>query len=131
MSNVTRFSTLNSCIDLIFTDSLSIAEHGTLDVNLSDHQMIFLTRKHVSKPKVSSTFSGRSYNNLDENQYVATLKDKNWGPFYSSTNPNTAWTIMKQFILTELDTMCPIRSFNSKQMKDPWKSLTVLELKIM
>ena len=105
ITDVTRYSNLNSCIDLIFTDCLSISDYGTLDVNLSDHEMIFLTRKHVSKPKVSSSFMGRSYLNYDKNLFTTSLKTKDWEPFYNSVNPNIAWAIMEQIIKTEIDIM--------------------------
>ena len=109
ITNVKRFSNLNSCIDLIFTDNLTVADHGTLNVNLSDHEMLFVTRKHVSKPKVPSSFEGRSYIDYDEIQFVTSLKDKDWDLFYDSVNPNAAWYIMKQTIVSVIDTMCPIR----------------------
>ena len=127
INDITRFSNLNSCIDLIFTDSLYLFEHGTLDVNLSDHEMIFVTRKHVSKPKMASKFTGRSYINFNEDLFLETLGEKDWEPLYHAVNPNVAWSIMKNNIQATIDTMCPIRSFNIKQMKDPWISNEILE----
>ena len=47
INEITRYSTQSSCIDLIFTNSNQIFESGTLPVNLSDHEMIYVTRKKV------------------------------------------------------------------------------------
>ena len=48
ISEITRYSHLNSCIDLIFTNSNEISCSGTLDLNISDHQAIYITRKHIT-----------------------------------------------------------------------------------
>ena len=85
-----------SCIDLIFTDSLSVYEHGTLDVNLSDHEMIYVTRKHITKSKASTSFDGRSYINYNEELFVTKLTEINWNDFYAITDPDIAWDTMKK-----------------------------------
>ena len=65
-----RFSNNNSCIDLIFTNSACVLNQGTLDVNVSDHEMIFVTRNHVTKTKNPSSFQGRYYRNYNENLFI-------------------------------------------------------------
>ena len=45
VNDTTRYSTVNTTIDLIFTNSDCIANSGVLNVNLSDHQAIYVTRK--------------------------------------------------------------------------------------
>ena len=127
INDVTRFSNINSCIDLIFTDSSFIFDKGTLDVNLSDHEMIFVTRKHVSKTKVSTSFEGISYINYDEDIFKTSLKNINWEPLYREADPNLAWSVMKDNIESVIDAMCPIRSFNIKQLKDPWITNEILQ----
>ena len=62
----TRYSTNNSIIDLIFTNSSNIMNCGTLDLNLGDHEAIFVTRKK-SKDKFNIVESvGRSYLNYNK-----------------------------------------------------------------
>ena len=45
IKEMTRFSQLNSSIDLIFSNCNHISNVGTLDLNISDHQAIFITKK--------------------------------------------------------------------------------------
>ena len=43
----TRYSiNKNSCLDLICSNSDNIADAIVCDVNISDHELVFLTRKH-------------------------------------------------------------------------------------
>ena len=126
ITDITRFSTQNSTIDLIFTDSLCICNSGTLDVNLSDHEMIFVTRKHVGKGKDSTSFNGRSYVNYDVDVYIAKLYEVDWTPIFNMLCPNEAWDFFKN-IETTIDKKCPTKHFKIKQVKDPWITNEILE----
>ena len=127
ISDITRYSNNDSCIDLIFTNSLFVYEKGTLDVNLSDHEMIFVTRKHIHKEKNSSTFQGRTYRHKNEALFLQHLTACNWNIFYQSDDPEIAWNILESNILNIINTMCPIQTFHVKHLKDPWISQEILE----
>ena len=60
------FSTIISCIDLIFTNCQKIKCANVHDFNVSDHQMISLTFKHLTEPTISNSIVGRSYKNYDK-----------------------------------------------------------------
>ena len=51
---ITRYGNTNSCIDLIFTNSEYINYTGILDLNLSDHQAIFINRKKLKPIMIKS-----------------------------------------------------------------------------
>ena len=127
----TRFSNNNSCIDLILTDSLCLFDYGTLNVNLSDHEMIYVTHKHVTKPKHPSTFNGRSYTDYNEEVFVQSLLNSDWELFYNSVDPNVAWSIMKNIILSHIDVMCPKQIFHVKSLKDPWITNEILKDRLL
>ena len=62
----TRYGNNNSLIDLVFSNSSCINEHGTLDLNVSDHEAIFIIRKK-SKDKFNIIDGyGRSYLNYEK-----------------------------------------------------------------
>ena len=44
IEGTTRYSKNDSCIDLIFLNSSNIMNAGILDVDISDHQMVSLTK---------------------------------------------------------------------------------------
>ena len=89
--------------------------------------MIFVTKKHVTKPKLATKFKGRSYIDFNEDLFLETLCEMDWERLYQADDPNVAWTVMKTNIQSTIDNMCPIRSFNIKQMKDPWITNEILE----
>ena len=127
ISDITRFSNNNSCIDLIFTNSNAVFNSGTLDVNLSDHEMIFITRRHIQKERNPTSFIGRSYKNYNEDILIEQLSACNWDIFYQCTDPEIAWNIMENNILDIIDVMCPLQTFHVKHLKDPWISQEILE----
>ena len=127
INDITRFSNTNSCIDLILTNSLLVFDRGTLDVNISDHEMIYVTRKHTKKTKNASFFEGRSYKHYDEIVLLRQLDELDWTNLFHCTNPEIAWSIMENNILKVIDDMCPIQTFYVKNLRDPWISQEILE----
>ena len=76
INNVTRYSqTRHSIIDLIFTNSKYISKSGVLDINLSAHEMIFITKKKCKSPKRQCTFSGRSYRDYNKNTFQQAIQN--------------------------------------------------------
>ena len=47
IKETTRYGNKNSCIDLIFTNSHYISDSGTLNLNYSDHQAVYISRKKL------------------------------------------------------------------------------------
>ena len=76
------FSSNNSCIDLIFSESFCIELHGTLHVNLSDREMIYVTCKHVKILKHPSAFIGCSYMNYKGEVFSCDA------PVFNAVKPN-------------------------------------------
>ena len=66
----TRYSKdKESLIDVFITNSNYISNSGVCDVNISDHQMILLTRTKIKIPKRKISFEGRSYRKYDKNEF--------------------------------------------------------------
>ena len=51
VNGITRHSKSKSCIDLIFSNSEYISDSGILDLNLSDYQAVFITKKQIKIEK--------------------------------------------------------------------------------
>ena len=108
----TRYSSdKNSGIDLIFTNSDIILRSGVSNVNLSDHQMILLTRKKAKTLKQRCSFVGRSYRHYNKDIFQDCVTNADWVEFEMSNSPTRMWEIMKRNIGEVIDTMCPIRNF--------------------
>ena len=73
----TRYShSKDSCLDLVFTNSNIIARSGVGNINISDHQMVFATRKKVKFLKIKCDFIGRSYRNYNTEIFQDRIKKK-------------------------------------------------------
>ena len=127
INDPTRYSQTNSCIHLFFSDCMTINESGVLDINISDHQAIFLTRKHVTKPKQHTEFTGRSYLDFDEELFCERLIDYDWDHLYDIECVNEAWFFSLDYVYIVIDDMCPLKSFKIKNLKDPWITNEILE----
>ena len=125
----TRYSPVkDSCLDLFFTNSDIIAKAGVSNVNISDHQMIMLTRKKAKLVKQKCEFYGRSYRNYNKDIFQERIRDANWEFLEHERDVNTQWKMFEQNISTILDKMCPQKMFKIKQVKQPWITPRLLEL---
>ena len=86
-----------------------------------------MTRKHATKIKVKSEFTGRSYLHFDENNFRDRLIDINCDPLYDCVDVNDAWMFYIENISRVINLMCPLRSFKIKNMKDPWITNEIIE----
>ena len=78
----TRYSLLrDTCLDLIFTNSDYIANSRVCNLNLSDHELVFFTRKKITIKQDKITFSGWSYKNYNKNTFIRELLNQNWAIF--------------------------------------------------
>ena len=47
--------------------------------------------------------------------------------YYNTLDPDVAWSIIKNIILTNIDLICPKRTFHIRLLKDPWITNEILE----
>ena len=125
----TRFShNKNSCLDLFFTNSDIIAKSGVCNSNISDHQMILLTRKKIKLIKQKCSFTGRSYRNYNKELFQEKIKQLDWTFLDNNLSVQEQWDNWLTNINKVLDDMCPSKTFNIKQVKQPWISPRLIEL---
>ena len=128
IKDTTRFGNNNSCIDLIFTNSDYISDSGTMDLNFSDHQAVYVTRKKLRTENKKMSFKGRSYKNYNKEIFQEKLSDDNWRSFFDSIDPDECWDLMENKILNHLDNMCPLKEFKINEYRDAWMNRDLMEL---
>ena len=117
----------NSCIDQILSNSNFIESGGVENLNISDHQMVFIIRKKVKKVKDKITFKGRSYRNYDHNLFQNQLRNHDWGQLFEEKCPNKIWTILIDTIHYYINLQCPLKEFKINKIKEPWITHELLE----
>ena len=76
-------------IDLIFTNSDLISQALVLDLNLSDHLAIMVTRKKMYTKPGKFEFKGRSYRNYDKELFQDRLTGLDWEGFFEVRDPTS------------------------------------------
>ena len=127
IEGTTRYGRTNSCIDLIFTNSEYVMDAGILDLNFSDHQAVFITRKKAKNSKNKIEFMGRSYKNYDITKFHEALSDFDWDDFYNIEDPNEGWDLLYERILDVLDNMCPEKTFKVNCYREDWMNKDIME----
>ena len=95
---ITENTRNNNCIDLIFTNSDNIGGSGVMDVNISDHDMIYITHKHQTVSHKRVSFTGRSYRDYDMERFQYELNNLNWEPFWHMEDPEKDGTTLKNVL---------------------------------
>ena len=85
-------------------------ESGTLDINISDHLLIFFIRKKVKTLKKKTTLRGRSYRNCTQEQFEKFYNNYTWEDFMNH-DTDTCWEIMFDRILAAANSLCPLKDF--------------------
>ena len=125
----TRYSAnKNSGLDLIFTNSNIVAKSGVSNVNLSDHQLILVTRKKIKTIKQRCSFTGRSYRHYNKDVFQEFIENADWDEYDECQSPIRKWEIMKNIIGEIIDNMCPTKTFRINQIKQPWVTAPLIEL---
>ena len=112
----------------IVSNSNVVMECGVADINLSDHQLVYIQRKKQKMPTKRITFQGRSYKNFNTNDFKNDIVELDWDGFFASRDPETLWDIMFSNIMVTTDRMCPMKQFKVKKYRDPWISSELIEL---
>ena len=126
----TRVSeTSQTTIDLIVTsDKSKISSSGTILCGLSDHHMIFCTRKkNRTKAEGHKTIETRNTKTYSSEAFNNNLDKIDWSPVYLNTLANEAWLSFKSRFLSTLNEMAPLRTTRVKARSQPWMNSEILD----
>ena len=118
----------SSCLDLIFTNCDNICKAGVINMNISDHLPILLTRKNIKIAKPKCTFTGRSYRIYNKDNFQRKIREADWLDFDNSDSVAKKWDCLIDIVKRIIDEMCPLKLFKIKQEKEPWISNQLIEL---
>ena len=115
-------------LDLVYTNSDFVAAQGVQDLILSDHSLIYVTRKKFKVKHASKIFLGRSYKNYDKEVFQEQLSRKDWTEMYSAKSTQEAWDFMLNQITSVIDDMCPIKRMRIREGNEPWLTNELREM---
>ena len=112
----------------MFSNCDYILDHGTLDLNVSDHEAIFIVRKKGKEKFNIIDGHGRSYLNYNKEAFQANVRAADWSKLSDTLDVNEYWTIMEETIKRVADKMYPLRKIRIKEKGDPWMTHKIIEL---
>jgi len=110
----------STLIDLIFTNSTSISQSGSIFFGLSDHNLIFCIRKCI-KPKLNpKTILFRNFKNFNKDKFTNDLLHMDWSRFYNSPDVDEATSIFNSIVSEISDKHAPFCQKGIKGNCSPW-----------
>lgn len=118
----------NTLLDVILTNMKNIACVGCINVNLSDHLPVFVSKKRLSGPVEFDYINKRSLRNYDVDMFSERLSDLVWSIVDLLYDVNKAWEMSYKGVLIEVNKMCPYREFRVRSNRQPWFNTTLCNL---
>ena len=115
-------STTSSLLDHILTNAgWKISQKGVIDVGLSDHQMIYCTRKILrTKFNMNNQIRVRSLKNYTPELFREELTKINFPDYNIFSNVNIAYLDLVEKILSVVDKIAPFRDLRVKNNTQNW-----------
>ncbi len=99
-----------STIDLAFvTKPDKCFSSGVHSLGLSDHNLIYITRKNKRFKSAPRIIKSRSFKNFNNDNYINSLKKVNWDQVTNCTDVDKAWMIWKHLFNETCNLHAPIK----------------------
>lgn len=118
----TRISKKSSTIiDLIFVkDQRNFAESGVIQYNISDHDIVFVSYKHLPLKSKTTSFTFRSLKNFNIAKLCYTLNSLDWSCYFEIVDPARCWNTLKTIYTETLDLLAPFTMKTKVPVKSDW-----------
>ena len=122
-------TTTRSLIDHVITNNTDFYSiPGCFDPDLSDHCLLFTTRKCLKPKYTTSYFWGRSFRNFNENLFYLDSRSVNWLPLYCMTDIDTATGYFTNVSLRIIDVHASIKRMKCRREQPKWVTNDFLSL---
>ncbi len=114
-------NTSRSLIDHIWVSNIDFyCICGAFDMGLSDHHLVYITRKRAKLKQSPSYFMGRSYRSFDEQLLYHDVSQVNWIPLYLLNDVDHATEYLTNVLLEIFDTHAPVKKIKCKSNQPKW-----------
>ena len=110
-----------SLIDLCITNSQEkVSNFGVVHVGISDHSLVFMTRKANYDRNGSRTIEMRQFKNFQKDKFLNDLEQMPWRNVSSHSDPNDMWQEWKNLFVSCMDKHAPLKSKRIPNKRSPW-----------
>ena len=119
-TRITKTST--SLLDHVLTNSADrVSQFGVVDTGLSDHQLIYCTRKITrTKTNVHKYIKTRSLKNYSQTLFLDKLKKINFPDYSNFKDINNAYSDFTEKVTSVIDEIAPIKEIRVKNNSQDW-----------
>ena len=114
---------------VLVSDIRNVLQSGVIDYGISDHNMIYFTRK-VKRHRFNGHNSTRirSLKFYSRDLLIDELSKVVWEPLYSCEDVDMAWDIFKKLFMEVINKVAPSKKVRIKQNTEPWMCQEILTL---
>ena len=126
-TRITKYT--SSLLDHVITNSEErVIQSGVIEVGLSDHQMIFCSRKILrTKFNKHNTVKIRSLKHYNKELFLVSLQNMNFPNYQNYDNVNEAYTDLVIKITSVLDKIAPLKEIRIKNSSQEWFDAEIIE----
>ena len=119
-TRITKTST--SLLDHVLTNSADrVSQFGVVDTGLSDHQLIYCTRKITrTKTNVHKYIKTRSLKNYSQTLFLDKLRKVNFPDYSNFKDINNAYSDFTEKVTSVIDEIAPIKEIRVKNNSQDW-----------
>lgn len=117
----------SSLIDHVYSNTSNISAAGTININISDHLPVFISRKKLKEEKLLTNFKCRKLKNYDRETLKLHLLDYVWEEYYNNNDPNECWELLIHHIRNVLEKLYPLVTYNKVRVKAKWITSEIFE----
>jgi len=113
---------------ILCNDLLKVSQSGVLPIGLSDHFLVFCTRKAAKSVfSTHNTVNIRSMKNYNVETYTNLLETTDWSDVLNNNCVDSAWSNFRSSMDVIMDQVAPRKTVRIKQRTEPWMTSTILD----
>ena len=122
--------TSSTLLDHIYANnSNNISQSGVIETGISDHFMIYCTRKVTrSQADKCNSIKIRSMKHYSKELLTEKLQCISWEPVLQCTEVNEAWEKFRTIVTQVMDDIAPEKEIKIKSRTEPWINNEILDL---
>ena len=114
-------NTSRTCIDHIYINNESFnTQSGVIDLGLSDHCLVYTSRKRLKFKQPVTYIIGRSYRRFDETLFNLDVCKESWVNVYHCQDPDQAANIFTDTLLEIAERHAPHKKLKIRQGQARW-----------
>ena len=112
---------------ILASDDDKISQYGVIDTGISDHCMVYCTRK-VKRVQIGkhNNVKLRSLKGYSKTELLDRLSKVSWSCVLDCDDVNIVWNNFRTVFVNIIDSIAPLKETRLKQRSEPWIDDTIL-----